>query len=119
MDVFGSGLAYVALNLVISSVWQISRGGVIITTALISWLFLKKKFTRPMVVGCVLALLGITSVQLVTILFANNDESRNVLSLVIGIGMILVSLMFIGVQFCYEKWLFDNYELSPIKLVAV
>ena len=36
MDLLASLLSYIALNMVASSVWQISRGGVIITTAIFS-----------------------------------------------------------------------------------
>jgi uncharacterized membrane protein len=62
--------------MVASSVWQISRGGVIVTTAIFSVIFLKKKFDRPAVVGCIFAFLGITGVQLVTVL-ASEKEDQN------------------------------------------
>jgi drug/metabolite transporter (DMT)-like permease len=58
-------LSYIALNMISSSVWQISRGGNIITTAILSKLLLKRKFNKTAVIGCVMAFLGITSVQLV------------------------------------------------------
>ena len=54
-----------------SSVWQISRGGVIATTAILSYIFLTKKITKGMIIGCLIALIGITSVQLVNIFFTD------------------------------------------------
>jgi len=72
MDVLSTLLSYTALNMVDSSVWQISRGGNIITTALLSACFLKRVFHRGAILGCVFAFLGITGVQLVAILFANS-----------------------------------------------
>ena len=63
MDVLGSGLAYLALNLIASSVWQISRGGVIVTTALFSRMFLHRTFDKNSIIGCVLTFVGITLVQ--------------------------------------------------------
>lgn len=64
--------------MVASSVWQISRGGVIVTTAIFSVIFLKRKFDKPAILGCILAFAGITGVQLVTILFSEkDDENKN------------------------------------------
>jgi uncharacterized membrane protein len=63
-DALSTLLAYVALNLTPASVWQISRGGVIVTTAFFSFLCLKKKLTRSSLIGCILAFLGITIVQI-------------------------------------------------------
>lgn len=62
MDLLASLLSYIALNMVASSVWQISRGGVIITTAIFSFFFLKKKFERNAIIGCFIAFIGITGV---------------------------------------------------------
>ena len=70
MDLLSTLLSYTALNMVDSSVWQISRGGNIVTTALLSACFLKRVFSRGAIVGCFLAFLGITGVQLVAVLFA-------------------------------------------------
>jgi len=68
MDLIATLLSYIALNMVASSVWQISRGGVIVTTAIFSVIFLKKRFDRSAVCGCILAFVGITGVQLVTVI---------------------------------------------------
>jgi drug/metabolite transporter (DMT)-like permease len=64
MDLLSSSLAYISLNLIAGSVWQISRGGVIVTTAIFSKIFLKKDFTNRSIFGCSLAFFGITLVQL-------------------------------------------------------
>lgn len=64
MDLLSSGLAYISLNLIAGSVWQISRGGVIITTAIFSRIFLNKKLTNASLLGCTLAFVGITLVQI-------------------------------------------------------
>ena len=61
-DVFSSTLAYIALTFSPGEVWQMSRGGVIITTALFSRIFLKTKFTRSIIFGCIITFLGITLV---------------------------------------------------------
>ena len=55
MDLVSTLLSYTALNMVDSSVWQISRGGNIIFTALLSRFFLKRIFSGTSILGCVLA----------------------------------------------------------------
>lgn len=64
MDFLASAMAYVSLNLIAGSVWQISRGGVIITTAIFSRICLSKKLTKSALLGCILSFTGITLVQL-------------------------------------------------------
>jgi drug/metabolite transporter (DMT)-like permease len=76
MDLLSTLLSYTALNMVDSSVWQISRGGNIITTALLSICFLKRVFSRGALFGCFLAFLGITGVQVVTILYSDSSSSE-------------------------------------------
>lgn len=70
MDLLATLLSYIALNMVDSSVWQISRGGNIIFTAILSRFFLKQTFGCASVVGCLLAFLGITSVQVVAVIYS-------------------------------------------------
>lgn len=74
-DLISSILAYIALNLVSGSVWQISRGGVIITTAIFSKICLSKKFTKSAILGCFLAFIGITLVQIFEITLSDKSNS--------------------------------------------
>lgn len=94
MDLLSTLLSYTALNMVDSSVWQISRGGNIITTALLSICFLKRVFSRGALLGCFLAFLGITSVQVVTILYTDDSSSGGLENQVIGIVLLLLSILF-------------------------
>jgi hypothetical protein len=70
MDLLATLLSYTALNMVESSVWQISRGGNIVTTCLLSICFLKRAYGKGPLFGCFLAFLGITSVQVVAIAYS-------------------------------------------------
>ena len=77
LDFIASNLSYVGLTLISSSVWQISKGGVIVMTAIFSRIFLKKKSTVVKTLGCVFALLGITLVEVVTVLYADGDDNSH------------------------------------------
>lgn len=79
--------------MVASSVWQISRGGVIITTAIFSFFFLKKKFERNAIIGCIIAFVGITGVEIITVATASSDTKDNQ---ILGVLLLLASLVFNG-----------------------
>ena len=114
MDLVASLLSYISLNMVASSVWQISRGGVIIISALFSYYFLKKRFERNAILGCIIAFIGITGVELITV-FSADSSSQD--SQILGIVLLLASLLFNGGGLVSEKWIFNKYELNPLKLV--
>ena len=117
MDLVSTLLSYTALNMVDSSVWQISRGGNIIFTALLSRFFLKRIFSGTSILGCVLAFVGITSVQVVAVLYSDNSSSTAISDELIGIILLLASIIFNSIGLVYEKWIFNKYELSALKLV--
>jgi drug/metabolite transporter (DMT)-like permease len=75
MDLLSTLLSYTALNMVDSSVWQISRGGNIIFTAILSRIFLKRIFSGTSIFGCVLAFVGVTSVQVVAVIYSDSSSS--------------------------------------------
>jgi drug/metabolite transporter (DMT)-like permease len=117
MDLISTLLSYTALNMVDSSVWQISRGGNIIFTAILSRIFLKRIFSGTSILGCVLAFLGITSVQVFAVLYSDNSSSSAISDDVIGILLLLASIIFNSIGLVFEKWIFNKYELSALKLV--
>ena len=94
MDLLSTLLSYTALNMVESSVWQISRGGNIITTALLSVCFLKRVYGKGAILGCFLAFLGITSVQVVAIVYSSSSESQTLQNQIIGVVLLLLSILF-------------------------
>lgn len=109
-DLIASTLAYVALSFTPASVWQMSRGAVIITTAILSKLILKTKFTKSATLGCFLTLVGITLVQTFTIVI--KDEESEALSEVgtsleiLGVCLLVASSIFNSLCLISEKWIF-------------
>ncbi len=117
MDLLSTLLSYTALNMVDSSVWQISRGGNIIFTAFLSRIFLKRIFSGTSILGCVLAFAGITSVQVVAVIYSDSSSSTAISDELIGIILLLASIIFNSIGLVYEKWIFNKFELSALKLV--
>lgn len=74
-DLITSTLQYVALNFVSGSIYQMTRGGAIITTFIFSVTFLKMKAQINQIAGSVLALVGVLIVGASTIMFSDSGDS--------------------------------------------
>jgi drug/metabolite transporter (DMT)-like permease len=74
-DLITSTLQYVALNFVAGSVYQMLRGGSIVTTFIFSMIFLKMKAKKNQVAGSVFALIGVLIVGASSLAFADSSSS--------------------------------------------
>lgn len=70
-DLITSTLQYVALNFISGSVYNMMKGGTVVTTFLMSIIFLKSKVVRNQVVGSLMALLGVFLVGLSNMIFSD------------------------------------------------
>lgn len=76
-DFVTSTLHYIALNYVAGSIYQMMRGGTIITTFIFSITFLKIKVQPNQIIGCVLALLGVFIVGFSNMKFSDSSSSSD------------------------------------------
>lgn len=74
-DLITSTLQYVALNFVAGSVYQMLRGGAIVTTFILSIIFLKIKVQRKQIAGSSLALIGVLIVGASSLAFSSSSSS--------------------------------------------
>lgn len=91
---------YIALNFIPGSVYQIMRGGTVLTTYLFSYLCLKTRPTPPKILGCCISLLGLAIVGIVNFL-RTSDSSIEKEETLIGYGLIVVALFGNGLHFVY------------------
>lgn len=76
-DLVTSTLQYIALNFIPGSVYQMMRGGAIVTTFIFSITFLKVKIERNMVIGSALALVGVTVVGASNMIFSGSGSGAS------------------------------------------
>ena len=76
-DFLASAMAYIAMNFIPGSVYQMLKGGGLITTAIFSYVLLKKKIQRNHISGCVLALVGILIVGSSNLIFNGSGASSS------------------------------------------
>ncbi|CAD8151246.1 unnamed protein product [Paramecium pentaurelia] len=126
-DLTASTLAYISLNYIPPSIYQMLRGGAIISTAIMSTCFLKRHIKRYQWFGCFFVLVGITLVGMSSFLFPpkkdNNDDSDTKSEVgaayFISVGLLLLSVVMNGLQFVSEEKLFDVYYLHPFEIVGI
>lgn len=73
-DFITSTLQYISLNFIPGSVYQMMRGGTIVTTFLLSIVFLKTKVKKCQIAGSVLALVGVTIVGASNMIFSSSGS---------------------------------------------
>ncbi|CAD8069359.1 unnamed protein product [Paramecium sonneborni] len=125
-DLTASTLAYISLNYIPPSIYQMLRGGAIISTAVMSKFFLKRKIKNFQWFGCGLVLVGITLVGMSSFLFPpkqdkNDEDSKTEIGAAyfISVGLLLLSVIMNGLQFVSEEKLFDVYYLHPFEIVGI
>lgn len=72
-DFITTTLHYVALNFISGSVYQMMRGGSIVTTLIFSVFFLKSKVMKNQIAGAGLVLFGVAIVGLSNFIFKNHS----------------------------------------------
>jgi len=118
-DFVTSTLQYIALNFISGSVYQMMRGGTIVTTFLFSILFLKSKVKKCQIVGSLLALVGVTIVGVSNMIFTSSGSGSTDKTLQIaGYILIICSLLFNGFFFVFEQKLLNKYHLEPLQIVG-
>lgn len=88
-------------------------------TALLSRIVLKTHFTTRSIIGCILALAGITTVQLVTVLTNGNQSTALFHESILGLGLLFLSIFFNSLGLIVERGVFDNYEIHAFKMVLL
>lgn len=76
-DFITSTLQYIALNFIPGSVYQMMRGGTIVTTFLFSIVFLKSKVQKHQILGSALALFGVLIVGTSNMIFSDSSSGSS------------------------------------------
>ena len=76
-DFVTSTLQYIALNFISGSVYQMLRGGTIVTTFIFSIIFLKAKVQKHQIAGSALALIGVLIVGASNMIFSSSSSGSS------------------------------------------
>jgi len=142
-DITGTTLMNVGLLFVAASIYQMTRGALVLFVGLFSVIFLKKKLHLFHWFSLVIVVVGVALVGLAgaiwsgkgssdaqehapelktVVLFARDAVAQAadpvVIQTIIGIFLIAGAQIFTASQFCLEEWILENYALEPLKVVA-
>jgi drug/metabolite transporter (DMT)-like permease len=126
-DMISSTFMNVALILVTPSIFQTLRGSLIIFTAIISMIFLRKRYTTYQLISLFIIFAGISVVGISGINYGNNDSGGDMKvvildnsdNLLIGICMILLAQIFTATQYVIEEKIMQNKIISPLLAVGI
>jgi drug/metabolite transporter (DMT)-like permease len=123
-DICGTTLMNVGLFLIPVSIFQMTRGAVVLFVGLFSTVFLKhvitvKQWMGLFTVSCGVFLVGLSAALNGSSQVGSNDTSQETSwEVVVGILLILVGQVFTASQFVVEEFILEKYSLEPIKVVA-
>lgn len=145
-DITGTTLMNVGLLFVAASIYQMTRGALVLFVGLFSVLFLRRKLYVYQWSALVIVVLGVAIVGLagaigshplaapqhtslkthtgLHAIRAAGSEANVVvhrtesLQTVLGVLMIAAAQLFTATQFVLEEWILENYALEPLKVVG-
>ena len=138
-DIAGTTLMNVGLLLVAASIYQMTRGALVLFVGLFSVFFLGRRLYLFHWTALVLVMLGVAVVGLAGVLFkdhravpstkgsqhllssraeATPPHSPEAIRAAIGIFCIAGAQVFTASQFVLEEWILENYALEPLKVVG-
>ena len=139
-DITGTTLMNVGLLFVAASIYQMTRGALVLFVGIFSVLFLKRKLFFYHWLSLVIVVLGVGLVGLAGAIFSGDknkdtlpgsdpellsgrstgtrDIDPSVVNTIFGIFLIAFAQVFTATQFCVEEWILENYALEPLKVVS-
>ena len=130
-DIAGTTLMNVGLLFVAASIYQMTRGALVLFVGLFSVLFLRRKLYLYQWISLFVVVLGVALVGLAGALFGGETDhdftqedgssikdTPQALKTVVGVLLIAAAQIFTASQFVLEEWILENYAMDPIQVVG-
>ncbi|KAL1965363.1 hypothetical protein VTN77DRAFT_5800 [Rasamsonia byssochlamydoides] len=142
-DITGTTLMNVGLLFVAASIYQMTRGALVLFVGLFSVLFLRRKLYLYQWFALVVVVLGVGLVGLSGALFGGKDDgvvpdpedgikvvsqlARDIhttartpeaVRAIIGVLLIAAAQIFTASQFVLEEWILEHYSMAPLNVVG-
>jgi drug/metabolite transporter (DMT)-like permease len=134
-DICGTTLMNLGFLFVVASIYQMTRGALVIFVGLFSVMFLKKRLQLYQWSALVMVVLGVGIVGLAGALYKEipaavlpvqeklgssiiSATSPDVMQTVVGILLIAGAQIFTATQFVLEEFILEKYALEPLKVVG-
>lgn len=137
-DIAGTTLMNVGLLFVAASIYQMTRGALVLFVGLFSVLFLHRKLYLYQWLALFIVVLGVALVGLAGALFGDKQghditqesvvsatlgiravaQTPEAVRAVIGVLLIAAAQIFTASQFVLEEWILENYAMEPLQVVG-
>ena len=138
-DITGTTLMNIGLLFVAASIYQMTRGALVLFVGLFSVVFLRRRLRLYQWLALVVVVIGVGIVGLAGTLFkdgvsATDDPRASTMVLmrqadesirspeavrtVVGILLIAAAQIFTASQFVLEEWILEHYALEPLRVVG-
>lgn len=133
-DIAGTTLMNVGLLFVAASIYQMTRGALVLFVGLFSVIFLRRKLFFYQWSALFIVVLGVALVGLAGALFSGDsghditqDDGTSIyadgrtpeaVQTIIGVLLIAAAQIFTATQFVLEEWILENYAMDPIQVVG-
>ncbi|KAL4761605.1 putative nucleotide-sugar transporter [Aspergillus foveolatus] len=141
-DIAGTTLMNVGLLFVAASIYQMTRGALVLFVGLFSVLFLRRKLYLYQWLALCVVVLGVALVGLAGALFGDNKghditqetvaaavrsatievgttaQTPEAVRAVVGVLLIAAAQIFTASQFVLEEWILENYAMEPLQVVG-
>ncbi|KAJ5315735.1 hypothetical protein N7476_006042 [Penicillium atrosanguineum] len=133
-DIAGTTLMNVGLLFVAASIYQMTRGALVLFVGLFSVLFLRRKLFLYQWSALFVVVLGVAIVGLSGALFSSDSghdltpddgfsgetvtNTPQAVQTIIGVLLIAAAQIFTASQFVLEEWVLENYAMDPIQVVG-
>lgn len=138
-DITATTLMNVGLLFVAASIYQMTRGALVLFVGLFSVLFLKRRLFTYQWVSLVIVVLGVglvglagaidqrgegqdkigpRTVEAVVLMVRDIKEQPAALQTVLGVLMIAGAQIFTATQFVLEEFILEKYSIEPLKMVG-
>lgn len=96
------------------------RGAIVIITAILAVVFLKRKQYRHHITSLAVIFLGLLIVGVSSVLASDSGskKKKSASSVGLGIVLLLIAQCFAGTQFVVEEKILSNYYLNPMQVVG-
>jgi len=115
LDMTGTGVMNAGLCLVDGSVFQMLRSAVVVFTAILSVVVLKRKLKAYHWVSIVFICIGVFIVGYVAIAKDGSNASSNP---GIGVFLVIIAQMMVAVQMIVEEYVIEKYGAPALKAVG-
>lgn len=117
-DMCGTGTMYAGLCLSYASVFQMLRGSVVVFTAFLSCIFLKRTIFMYQWFAVFLVVVGVFIVG-VTSLGDSGGGGKDPTGVAIGNMLIILAQVIVAVQMCIEEKIMSVYQTPALKVVGL